>query len=212
MQTLLNLLITAVILSFSLSEISAQCLNKKDCKKSRKEIFRKEFNSLKLKVGLGVLPTYLLSGGIVISPPITVGGEYHFSPKFSLGIRTGHSIQEKKQFYPQVGFEANVRNEHFSINARAITHFAVAPKWNLYGGALLGIHHSKITPFTATEEMKGEQLALLRKKVKMKPTNTSFAYSGIMGVKYYLSKKIGLWGEISNDISLISTGLSFRVN
>ena len=139
-----------------------------------------------------------------ISAPLSVGINYRFSPVFSMGLFAGRSnyASEMNYFDKRYTTATETRSQIFSLRLNA--HFPVGLRGEAYGG--LGLGH-RSTDITATEEPLNPEVD---NEPIVRPQN-GFLSTAHIGMRYSLSPRVGLQGEISSGISLLNVGISYRL-
>ncbi len=197
-----KLLFAAVLfLSFNLNSTFAQ-----KAKPTVKEI---EYNKgqFEIQAGIGLMPTFVSQNASTRIPPVNIVLNYRINKVFNLGAYLGHSSSEYKGLkvdkdHPGPS-DLYLQNDFYLVGLRAEGHFN-RERVDFYGGAMLGYNFSDIKTNIegSTRRLDG---------VDIDDSEGIFTYSGYVGLKYALTPKMGVYGEIGYGVSLISLGVSYRL-
>ena len=155
-------------------------------------------------VGIGIVPTYLMDGGKIIVPPVTVGGDYIFAENFSIGLQTGYSISEMQKEYQNIEQPRNYRNSSYFTSMRFAVHCTKIKDWDIYGGWLLGFNVVKIEVLNGIFDYPEHHAGIV-------PKDTKMTYTGLLGVRYGCCSNIGVFAELGFGESLFKIGMSYRL-
>lgn len=155
-------------------------------------------------VGIGIVPTYLMDGGKIIVPPVTVGGDYIFAENFSIGLQTGYSISETQKEYRNIELPRNYRNSSYFTSLRFAVHCTKIRNWDIYGGWLLGFNFVKIEVLNGEFDYPEHHAGIV-------PKDTKMTYTGLLGVRYGCCDHIGMFAELGFGESLFKIGMSYRL-
>ena len=166
---------------------------------------------LDLSVGIGLTPSFLLEGGTMIVPPLSLSADYMVNKKLSLGMYGGFSRTDgQKKMYPiadkghVVYKEGQWRNTYSEFGLRAAIHYNELEKWDFYGGMQLGYSISKIDALLPDLEEIENHLGIV-------PVRTTFLPGAFVGAKYAISNRISAFSEIGCGVSLVKAGFSVRL-
>ncbi len=155
-------------------------------------------------IGIGLLPTYVKDGARMVLPPVSTGADWMLSDQFSLGVALGYSNYEMKKL--PVG-EKDMRhydNQTFQVMGRASAHFTRTDNLDIYGGFQFGVQSVQIKsldgPFGRIEKLFG-----------IRPQKKRFLYGVCLGLRFAISPKSCLFGEVGTGISFASIGLGVKI-
>ena len=155
-----------------------------------------------LSVGVGLGNPYGLG---FISPSIQGILDIGVSPKLGIGYIGVGGILGFSTGTVDYGWGYNnkytVRYTNFSIAARGTYHFDLdVEKLDLYGGVLAGYNIG-----SASDDYSGGFGYTPAYKSYSRPIFGVFA-----GARYYFTPKVAVYGELGNDISFLSVGITFK--
>ena len=165
-----------------------------------------------LSAGIGVLPTFLADNATVNTPPVFIRMTYQVTPSFNLGGYLGHSSSTSTSpFLISDGQQSLISNKMAMIGLRGEVKKRISNKFDIYGGALIGVNQSNKKEF---DKFTGETI----KRDQEEPTpynpnasNIKFMYSGFVGTTFYLHKNFGCFAEVGYGITLFNTGITVRL-
>ena len=173
----------------------------------KKDIRTFKKGQLDLDLGMGIFPTFLKDKADVDLPPVNIGGEYWFSPNFTVGLRFGHSTTNYSATNDQLlGVEngRNYQSRYFFSGLRFGMHCTKYDHWDLYGGMTLGYHITHISrldgEFGAYEAQHG-----LHQK------NDHLTYYGFVGARYSCCNRISFWSELGYGVSILQLGVGYQL-
>lgn len=156
--------------------------------------YRKGVNNLNVGIGFGLSGIY----GDMDFPPISVGFQYGFHEKISIGGIIGYSQSSYSWGYFNQDYKWTY--SYIIIGARGEYHFMEpTDPVDLYGGLTLGysiVSVSEPTGYSGYGYSAGASYAL-------------FGFHG--GVRYLFSPNIGVFGELGYGIGYITVGLNVRL-
>lgn len=156
-----------------------------------------------VRLGVGLLPTFLKDKTKTMMPPVILSADYFVRPNFSLGLFLGHSASNTRVEVQGDGQPMQCRNNLTVTGLRAAVHTTGHDKWSAYGGLTVGYAHSQVMV------LQGDVEKLVKhnnyKEHSGKPLLTAF-----VGGRYALSPRIGIFGELGYSISLLTLGGSYR--
>lgn len=165
---------------------------------------RQKFQKLDIAAGLGVFPTFLKDQGRMVTPPLSLQVDYRPAKNLSLGFFLGFSSTESRQ--DMVGETTTVllHNRFSSGGLRLAAHTDRFENWDVYGGFILGYMHSNI------EILQGDP-EKVRRHQGIQPSSGKVVLSGMVGSRFTLGPHLGLFAEAGFGVSLLRTGISFRL-
>ena len=161
-----------------------------------------------IQAGIGLLPTFtstMVSSDVKARfLPVNVVLNYRVNKAFNLGAYFGYSSTEyNKQgnIKDEPPTDLYQRNDFYLVGLRAEGHFN-RERVDFYGGAMFGYNFSNIETNIEDPKDRPEGIEVGESDL--------FTYSGYVGMKYALTPKFGIYGEIGYGVSLISLGGSYR--
>lgn len=157
----------------------------------------------------GLVPTYLMDNASIIVPPLSVGAEYRFSDKFSIGTTVGHSTSESQPKLVGDGIDATWTNAHFTIGLRPGIHITRVENWDFYGGFSIGLNYSNVTGHTSSPSF---DLEAMEGHLGIHDNQISPSFFGFTGVRYVVSPKWTVNTEVGFGVSIFSMGVNYLLN
>lgn len=157
------------------------------------------------RIGIGLVPTYLMDKASIILPPVTFGSDFMVSDNLSIGGQFGYSVSAFDRQFVNLDKPKNYRNASYFFGVRGAAHCTRIANWDIYGGFNLG--YDRIVLSAAGGEAFGEP----EHSTGMKERRGKMSYTGFMGVKYVCCHKVGVFGEIGYGASLVSVGMTWRI-
>ncbi len=155
--------------------------------------------------GIGLLPTYAKDGARMVVPPVSAGLDWMVSDQFSLGGGVGYSNYEMEKLLSGVKEMRHYGNQTFQLMGRAAAHFTRTDNLDIYGGFQFGAQLVKVKsldgPFGPIEKLYG-----------IRPQKTRFLYGAYLGVRFAISPKTSLFGEVGTGISIAVIGVEWRMD
>lgn len=153
-------------------------------------------------LGIGVLPTYFMDANKTITLPVQAGIDYKFSDVFSVGLFTGYSAYNSLPVENPDGSVYTTANKSKLNGLKLGFNSTNLNKWEFYGGFQLAYSMPDIK---YTMIIPGEQ-RFPRPKVRK-----GLVYSGYLGATGFVTKRIGIFGEIGCGISLVNLGVKTKL-
>lgn len=198
-----NILFVLVILfSFNLTSTNAQ---------SNKVYKKGNFNT---SVGIGLLPTYFADNAKVNMMPVNLKVGYNVSDHFNVNLYTGFSSSTSKAVRD---FEGNMRdyeNNFLMIGLRSELHAARGDKFDVYGGFMFAYNKAFVTETIYKSDSNNEEEPIdapSTKPTSFKPQGSKMIFSGFIGATYFVTPKLGIYGEVGYGVSLVNAGLTFKL-
>lgn len=159
--------------------------------------------------GAGVIPTYLMDKATVLVPPVSLGVDYRFSEKFSLGAAAGHSVSESRPITTPEGIVAQWTNKHYTVGLRPGIHITRKENWDFYGGFSVGVNFSHLDGKTDFEQADMKEI---QEHMGIKERTVSPSFYGFTGMRYVVSPKWTLNGEVGFGISIFTVGCTYLLH
>ena len=160
-------------------------------------------------LGVGAVPTFLMDGAKIQMLPLSLGLDYRFSEKFSLGVVAGHSVSESKPKIFSDGVQASWMNRFYHLALRPAVHVTSVEDWDFYGGFSIGLQSSRLEgKSNATQAELNE----LENHLGISPNRTNAAFSGFAGLRYVVSPKWTVGGEVGFGVSILTVGVTRLLN
>lgn len=164
-----------------------------------------------IRAGVGVVPTYFGDKAETNTPPVQMQLGYSFGKKFSLNAFAGYSSATTTSRIFSDGLATHLTNKSLLTGLRGELRHEVSNRVEMYGGGLFGYNRSFIKEYnTATGEEFQRELNAPTPYNPNAPKG-QFLYAGFVGANYFVTKNVGVYGEIGYGISLANFGLTFRL-
>ncbi len=190
------LILIALCLTFVSTQSFAQNVTSEEVE------FKK--GDVELSVGVGLLSTFTSKSTTTKVLPVNFMLNYRINQNVSLGGYFAYSSTEWKPTptADEVPDDYLV-NEFYVAGLRAEGHFN-KDRIDFYGGAMLGVTKSNIDTNILPGDPQPEGV-----EIDYDP-KTKMTYSGYLGLKYMMTKHVGLYGEIGYGASLITFGVTTK--
>ena len=165
-------------------------------------IFKK--GQVDIQAGIGLAPTFLADGGKQLVPPMSISADMMVSDNFSVGVFSGYTKAQTKEFLVADGINAQWQNSMMEVGIRAAIHYTKMQDWDVYGGFALTYNHSTITAMQA-------ELDKIAHHLGVEPTSSIVFPTAVMGARWAFSPKWTAFGEISYGVSIIKAGVGYRL-
>lgn len=160
-----------------------------------------------IQAGIGLLPTYFKDASNVKVIPVQAAISYKLLDFLSIGAFAGYSEYQSNVQEMYNGSTFQTTTESILGGARIAAHAKGMNKVDIYGGFQVGYSKPTVTTqVLSVSEANGGNNVGPRAKVR-----DEFVYSGFLGATTYLTKNIGLYGEIGFGISLINVGATLKI-
>ena len=171
------------------------------------QVFNK--GNFNFSAGYGLVPTFLADGGTSNIPPLSARLGYSFSQHFNLSGYFGYSASTSKPTLYSDGIYSQFKNDFMMMGLRGELRSQRSEKFDIYGGFMLAYNH----PIVKEVAVEGGS-EIIREEGVPRGFNTpegQLLYSGFVGGTYFVTKKIGVFAELGYGISMLNTGLSFKL-
>lgn len=158
-----------------------------------------------IKMGVGLLPTYIADGAKTVFLPVTVGAEYFVADNISLGANMGYTACESKPEINNEELTQPLTNNTIHFDARIAFHCTRVRDFDFYGGFALGYEWVRVK---AESEALQEELAYHH---GIHERTGNMLYTGFVGMRYAPSKKYTLFSELGYGISILKVGVGYRI-
>lgn len=148
-----------------------------------------------INIGVGLSPTFYSGDGFEAGlPPIEASYEYMLKEKISVGGFAGFSTAE----FRATGFDFGYDYTYILVGVLGNYHFTNSDKFNAYAGIKLGYTNVSVKEVgTAGNGFVADGSGIL--------------YGGQLGARYWVSESIGINAELGYGISLLRTGITFKL-
>lgn len=160
-------------------------------------------------LGVGVVPTFLMDKAKVVLPPVSLGADYRFNEKFSLGVLVGHSISKSEPTIVGDGIAATWTNSFYHIALRPAVHVTSIEDWDFYGGFSIGMQMSNVKGSANSPDM---DLSALESHMGIGGQRTNGTFSGFLGLRYVVSPKWTIGAEAGFSVSILTIGVTRLLN
>lgn len=151
---------------------------------------------------IGLLPTFFKDEVHAELPPVSLRVGYQFAPVFSLELEAGRSVSRTTALDYNSRKELPIRNAFSLVALRPTVHLALGERSDAYGGLILGYQHNRIE--TLQPQTKGNEAPVFYPR-------EGFTMTGFLGVDYALTSRLRVNAELGYGLSLISTGIRYRL-
>lgn len=153
-------------------------------------------------VQAGLVPTFFKDEVHGELPPMELRLGYQFAPALSVELAAGRSITRTISLDYATHTERPCRNTFTLVSLRPTGHMRMGERMDAYGGLIIGIQHNRLEALGPLEE--GGEVP------KFYPRN-GLMMSGFIGADYALTPRLRANLELSYGMSLLSTGVRFRL-
>lgn len=160
-------------------------------------------------VSAGLVPTYLMDKATVLVPPVSLGVGYRISEKFSIGAAAGHSVSESRPITTPEGIKAQWTNSHYTVGLRPGIHITRKENWDFYGGFSVGVNFSNLDGKSDFEEADMREI---ESHLGIRERTVSPSFYGFTGMRYVVSPKWTVNGEIGFGISIFTVGATYLLH
>lgn len=159
---------------------------------------------IELSVGVGLLPTFNAKSVTTKVLPVNFMLNYRLNQNVSIG---GYFAYSSTEWKPQPTADEvpddYLINNVYIAGIRAEGHFN-KERVDFYGGAMLGATKSYNDTNILPTDPQPEDI-----QIDYNP-KAKFTYSGYLGMKYMMTKHLGLYGEIGYGASLVTVGITTK--
>lgn len=196
-----NILFVLVAL-FSLALNSASAQN---------QVYKK--GNINASVGVGLLPTFLAGNGEVNMIPVNIKVGYNVTDNYNVNLYTGFSSATSAAVKDHNGNMRDYENNFLMIGLRNELHAVKSEKFDIYGGFMVGYNKSFIKETIYEVNTPEEDIDAPSKvqPTKHRPEGSKVLLSGFVGGTYFVTPKLGVYGEIGYGVSLVSLGATFKL-
>jgi hypothetical protein len=145
---------------------------------------------LSFGVGFGG-SAFMYSGSDATLPPLQVSLEFPMSEKIGVGGLLGYAGSKWE------GFGFKVTYSYILVGGRAYYHLVNTDKMDAYGALTLGYN-------IASSKISGAGLGTAA-------SASGLLWGGVVGMRYYLSDKFAVNGELGYGLAILTVGLSMKL-
>jgi hypothetical protein len=149
--------------------------------------------------GLGLVGLY----GTISVPPISVSLDYGMTNEISVGVYAGYSSSKETLFEampPYLPEDVGLKYGYTLIGVRGSYHFNLEnKKIDAYGTAMFGYNIVSASSFG------------LGQFGELATKGSYAAFGASLGIRYFFTPKIALFGEAGYGVEYIRAGLSFKL-
>ncbi len=200
LQTMHSRIIICLFI-FSLSSIS---LSAQHYGKIEKIEFEK--GDLDISLGIGLMPTFIDKNTDAAIPPLSMTLTYRLKKNIAIASYFGYSITDyvmPADDKNELENEYSLRNNFYVAGLRGEGHF-VRDRMDFYGGGMIAYSFSKKNNVHLDDTGRIENIIV-------DSFSDQVTWSGLVGVKYLVSPKIGIYGEVCYGVSLFNAGVTFKL-
>lgn len=169
-----------------------------------------KIGKLNIGAGIGLDPSHFSDNSTVNVLPLNFKAGYQFNKAFGLNGFIGYTSTTSPEKVISDGLATTTTNKHLLVGLRGEVRKEMTDRFDVYGGGMLGFSTSKIKEQSLTGEV------VEREEGGPTPFDPNapkgkFLYAGFVGTTFYLNSKIGLFAEVGYGVSLLQTGVTFRL-
>ncbi len=169
-------------------------------------------HQLDLNLGAGLNMTTMLNNVKAHIIPISASIDYGITKNISLGLNAGYAavgmyipdfkrrraaaIDDPDDLSPN-------KQQIVTMGVRIAAHYSKYEKVNFYGGPIIGMRYSLVTP--------AEELNSIKKVFEAEETERKAAFGAFVGVRYYIVENMGLFAELGALHAPFQVGVNFRL-
>ena len=196
-----SIIIYTTFCFFLISNLSAQ---------SKENITYAKKGDIDAAFGIGLLPTFAADDARLLVPPVSASIAFRIKENLSVGPYIAYSSSKISEVHPPSGGDIYTwQNDFLVIGLRGLAHFCKQDNWDLYGGFLLGMNMPNVTRTIGSEVVNEKDLE--GTPSYHRPARNNFAFSGLVGARYYPTKDFGFYGELGFGISIITIGVTYKI-
>ena len=189
-----------LLAAFALSTAIANDLSAQYYKPTR--IFKQ--GQADIRASAGLLPTYAKANARTAVLPVSACLDWMLSNQLSLGFSAGYSRYGMSKVSAGKEFIRDYTNQTFQFAGRFAAHFTRTDNLDIYGGIELGAEHIRIQsesgPFGDFEHLYG-----------IRPQRSHLRYGACLGLRYAVTPKTTIFGEVGTGIALAQVGVGKRL-
>jgi hypothetical protein len=171
--------------------------------KKPNRIFKK--GQFDIHANIGLAPSFLADRGKSIVPPMIVGADYLIGNQFSLGLSFGHSVTQTRKKLISDGLFGRWRNRSYEMTIKTGIHITRFENISIHGGFAINY-------YVALIEGSHPDMEKIAYHKRIQPKEISIFPNGFLGLKYAISPKLTLIGELGfSGISIFKIGVGYRV-
>ena len=163
------------------------------------------------KLGMGVLPTFLLDKGEAIVPPVNMTLGYRVSKTVSLNAYLGYSSTRSNIVSNSGEIMSLNQNDLLMLGLRTEAHSGRFDDFEIYGGFMLGYAKSFIQRTVVNTNPAYDDEPIHTRPYKYPPATGKMLFSGFVGGSYYVMKNIGVYAEVGYGVSIFNVGVNFKL-
>lgn len=164
-----------------------------------------------VRAGVGIVPTYTGSNAETNTPPLYFQAGYNVSNKFSLNAFAGYSSASTGARFFSDGLATYLTNKSLMTGLRAELRHEWTDRLEMYGGGLIGYNRTFINEYNSATHQPYTRVNTEPTPYNPNAPKGQLLYSGFLGASYFMSKNIGVYGEVGYGISIASVGFTFRL-
>lgn len=166
-----------------------------------------EKGDVDLSLGIGLMPTFIDKNTRPAMPPVSMILTYRPKKHLAVSSYIGYSATDYKMSEADKSSETSVplslRNNFFVTGLRGEGHF-IRDRVDFYGGGMIAYC------FSINNNAQTDHNGRIE-NIRVESFSDQIVWSGLVGVKYLLSPKIGIYGEICYGVSLFNAGVTFKL-
>ncbi len=177
---------------------------------SKKAAFSK--GQIDANIGIGMNMSSITNGMKAYMLPVGASIDYGISNKLSVGLNVGYGAVE--MFIPNFKIRAAeatddpsiiapTKEQIMVIAARFAVHYNKFEKLDFYGGPILGMRYSLVSPVDAPNSVKTV--------FESEETEKKIAYGAFIGMRYHVFNNLGVFAELGAAHAAFQLGLNFKL-
>lgn len=158
---------------------------------------------------LGLVSTFSKDKVYTVAAPISVGGGYRFSPKFSAVLAFGQSVYNSDMYYYDRSFKslAQTRLQVASVMGQA--HIPVGHRAELFGGFGLSYQDTDISALEEDPNKSNGNVVSGEERRIVRPQKGFYGTAAIGG-RIALSPQLSIQANLGNGLSPLNGGIRYR--
>lgn len=159
-----------------------------------------------LSAGIGLMPTFVGKNKTAPIPPVSLTVSYRVKENIGIGAYLGYSATDyvpPAEDGKELTEPASLRNNFFLAGIRGEGHY-IRDRVDFYGGGMLGYN------FSINESADLDDTGRIE-NIVVDDYADKFTWSGFIGVKYLLTKNLGIFGEVGYSVSIFNVGVTARL-
>ncbi len=169
-------------------------------------------HQLDINLGAGLNMTTMLNNVKAHVVPISVSLDYGITKNISLGFNAGYASvgvfipdfkRRRAAAIDDPDYLTPTKQQIVTMGVRIAAHYSKYEKVNFYGGPIIGMRYSLITP--------ADELNSIKRVFEAEETEHKLAFGAFVGIRYYIVKNMGIFAELGALHAPFQVGVNFRL-